>query len=426
VEKSLVLVVGGGFAGVEAARRLSRSKVCDVLLVDVANFTLFTPMLPEVATGDIETRHILVPHRDLLHPGHYRQGRVLSLDPEAGTAEVETTIMPRRDVIRFDHALFAPGGVTNFFGVPGARENTLTLKTIADAVYLRNRVLALFERAWVEPSREGRERLCRVVVVGGGYSGVELAAAMGDFFRAAGRQYPELARYVRVTVVERNDGVTPTLPPRLQRVCRAKLEQIGVDLRLGTAVREVAPESVTLGTGEVLPTLTTVWTAGVTPSPDLAVWGLPLDAKGRVRVDRTLRVDGSPRLWAVGDAAAVPLADGGLAPPTAQHATRQGARVAENILAVLAGRPPRPYTYRTMGELISLGHRSAVGTVMGIQVRGFPAWWLWRTYYLFRLPSWLRRVRVAFDWTVDLFFQRDVVQLPMGREGRESDQAGSS
>lgn len=425
MSRPLVLVVGGGFAGVDAARQLSRSGVCDVLLVDVVNFSLFTPMLPEVATGDIETRHILVPHRDLLRPGHFRQGRVLSLDREAGTAVVETTVMPRRDNIRFDHALFAPGGVTNFYGIQGAAEHCITLKTIGDAIYLRNHVLALFERAWVEPSAEGRERLCRLVVVGGGYSGVELAAAMGDFFRAARRQYPELARHLEVVLVERENRVTPSLPPRLQEACRRKLLQSGVDVRLGTSVREVAAESVTLGDGDVLPTLATVWTAGVKPSPDLQVWGLPLDDRGRVRVDRTLRVEGAERLWAAGDAAAVPMGDGDLAPPTAQHATRQGKQAAGNILAALGGRAPQPYTYRTVGELVSLGHRSAVGTVMGLQVRGFPAWWMWRTYYLFRLPSWLRRVRVAFDWTVDLFFQRDVVQLPMGRGGRSPDQPGS-
>ncbi len=166
----------------------------------------------------------------------------------------------------------------------------------------------------------------------------------------------------------------------------------------------------------MLPTLTTVWTAGMKATPELVAWGLPVDEMGRVRVDRCLRVEGMGKVWAAGDAAAVPEEGGGLAPPTAQHASRQGNRAAENILAVLSGQEPQPYTYKTMGELVSLGHRSGVGTVMGIMVQGFPAWWLWRTYYLFRLPTFLRKSRVAIDWTVDLFFQKDIVQLPMRNE----------
>jgi NADH dehydrogenase len=255
-----------------------------------------------------------------------------------------------------------------------------------------------------------------VAIVGAGYSGVELAASLADFMNGTRRQYSELAAYLGITVIERMDKVTPMLPPRLQDVCRRKLERAGVDLRLRTRVSRVAPDAVVLEGGESVATLTTVWTAGTKATPELARWGLPLDAKGRVRVDRTLRVEGMERVWAVGDAAAVPMEDGGWAPPTAQHATRQGRRAAENVLAVLGNEPPRPYTYRTRGELVSLGHRSGVGTVMGFMVRGFPAWWLWRTYYLFRLPTSLRKFRVAFDWTVDLFFQKDIVQLPMRNE----------
>jgi NADH dehydrogenase len=182
-------------------------------------------------------------------------------------------------------------------------------------------------------------------------------------------------------------------------------------------VERVTPDGVVLESGETLPTLTTVWTAGTRPTPELAGWGLPLDARGRVRVDGHLRVEGMETVWAAGDAAAVPVTGGGLAPPTAQHATRQGKHAAANVLAALAGQVPRTYTYTTLGELVSLGHRSAVGTVMGFMVTGFPAWWMWRTYYLFRLPTLLRKFRVAVDWTVDLFFQKDIVQIPMRTEG---------
>jgi NADH dehydrogenase len=407
-------VVGGGFAGIEAARTLARSGRTDVLLVDVVNFSLFTPMLPEAATGDIETRHILVPHRDVLPPSSFRQGRLLSIDFERGTAVVETRIMPRRDEIRFDHVFFAPGAVTRFYGVEGARERSFTLKTIGDAITIRNRVLALLERASVEGSREGRERLCRVVVVGAGYSGVELTASLADFFRRSCRQYPELAQVLRISLIEARDQVAPMLPEKLRRACRDRLTRTGVELRLGTSVDRVTDDGVHLAGGEFLPSLTVVWTAGVTPSPDLERWGLPLDARGRVRVDAALRVDGLPMAWAAGDAAAVPSVGGGVAPANAQHALRQGKHAAKNILAVLEGKTPKPYTYRMMGELVSLGHRNGAGVILGIQVRGFIGWWCWRTYYLFRLPTWLRRVRVALDWTVDLLFQKDIAEVPLG------------
>jgi NADH dehydrogenase len=340
--RPLVLIVGGGFAGVEAARKLVRSEVTDVLLVDVANFTLFTPMLPEVATGDIEARHILVPHRDILPPRYFRQGKLLGFDRDAGTAVVETKMMPRRDEILFDHAIFAPGGVTNFFGVKGAGKYALTFKTIGDAILLRNRMLGLLERASVETSSEGRAGLCRIVIVGAGYSGVELAAALADFFHGARRQYPELADYLGVTLVEMRDRVTPMLPERLQDVCRRKLERSGVDLRLRTEVEEVAPEAVRFSGGETLSTLTTVWAAGTKPTEELAQWDLPLDRKGRIQVDRFLRADGIENIWAAGDAASVPLEQGEFAPPTAQHAARQGRRAAENVLAVLGGMRPSP------------------------------------------------------------------------------------
>jgi len=213
--------------------------------------------------------------------------------------------------------------------------------------------------------------------------------------------------------------VTPMLPDTLRRAVRQRLLSGGVDLRLGVKVNAVTADEVVLGGETVLPTLTTVWTAGVKPADDLKRWHLPLDQRGRVIVDANLRVEGMACAWAAGDAAAIPSPEG-LAPPTAQHAVREGKLLARNILAVLEGRPPQPFTYRTKGQLVSLGHRSGVGIVMGILVRGFPAWWLWRTYYLMQLPTWLRRVRVALDWTIDLFFQKDVVELPMGSERREA------
>jgi len=418
----LILVVGGGFAGLEAARRLQRSGCVGVLLLDTQNFSLFTPMLPEVATGDIETRHILVPFRDVLPPHAYRQGELREVDVVAGTAVVETRLMPRRDTVHFDHLVLAPGGVTNYFGVPGAEANSYTLKTIADAVHIRNRLLALLERASIEPSADGRARLCRVVVVGGGFSGVELAAGLADFFRAARRFYPELASYLRVSLLEQGGVLVPMLPERLQEFCRKRLERQGVEVRLGTRVAGVEEEHVELEGGEAIPTLTTIWTAGAKPAPRVATWGLPLEGDGRIAVESSLRVCGLPNVWAAGDAARIRLPDGTVVPGTAQHASREGQLVADNILAHLAGKEVRPFRYEGLGGLVSLGHRQGVGIVMGIMVRGFPAWWLWRTYYLLRLPTWLRRVRVALDWTIQLFFHRDIVHLPQ-LAGRSRDDA---
>jgi NADH dehydrogenase len=428
-----VLILGGGFGGVYAALRLERAvrrgAAVEVTLVNRENYLLFTPMLHEVAAGDLDVAHIVNPIRKLLRGTRFVQGEVRGID----LARRQVTVVHGGDhphVLDYDHLVLALGATTNFHGLPGVAERALTMKGLGDAVELRNRLVAVLEQADVEGCGADRAPLLGLVVAGGGFAGVETVAAVHDFLEEALPFYPNVrAAGLRVVLVHEGRELLPELGPALGGYARRKLVARGVEVRLETRIAGVTDAGVLLGDGTTLPAGTLVWTAGTAAHPLLAA--LPCaGARGRVATTACLDVPGWPGLWALGDCALVPdPATGAPYPPTAQHALRQGRAVADNIVAAVAGRPPRPFRFTTLGLLASLGRRSGVARVLGVNFAGFPAWWLWRTIYLAKLPRVEKKVRVALDWLLDLLFTKDLVEFRTGRAaavpGAGSDAGGA-
>ena len=412
-----IVILGGGFAGVTAALRLERQfgrrADVEVTLVDAENFSLFTPLLPEVPSGSLQAKHIVYPLRAALRRTAVRQAEVREVDLDRRVVVAAHCARCREAPLRYDHLVLALGGATNFFGLPGLAAHARTMKTLADATALHAHLIDKLEHADLEDDPEARRGLLTFIVAGGGFAGVETAAQVNDFVRSAGRYYPRIdPADVRVVLVHSGPRVLPEVSEKLSAYALRQLGRRGVDVRLGTRVKGCGPDRVALSTGEELPAHTLVWAAGVAPHPLLGGLDLPKGPGGRLLVDPALRSTGRPEVWALGDCAAVPdLARGGVCPPTAQHALRQGTVVADNIAAVLAGKEPTPFRYKPLGLMAGLGRRSAVAEVLGLRFSGFVAWWLWRTVYLMKLPGLERKVRVALDWTLDLVFPRDIVYL---------------
>ena len=393
-----------------AARRLEdRARVT---VVSDQNFQLFTPMLAEVAAGDLDPRHIITPIRQLAPRARVVSGVVESID--VGSRSVTVTRPFGLDPIELtgDAIVVAPGSVPATFGVEGVDDWALPFKTIADSLRIRNRILALLETS----TEEAERRLTHVAVVGAGYSGAELAAALADFLGEASRRYFTSAPRPAVTLIDAVDRVAPALSRSLSAAAERALTRRGVELVLGTKVEAVTSRGLRLASGVELEAETVVWAAGVRPHPLVGTLDLPTD-RGRLVVDSRLMA--APGIFALGDAALVPDGRSGVSPPTAQFALRQGRYLGRHLPAILSGSRVPDFKYRNLGELVSLGHRNAVGQVLGLPVSGFAGWFLWRSYYLMRLPSLLRKTRVAIDWTLDLFFPPDVAWLPSSDLGHD-------
>ena len=419
-----VLIVGGGFVGMYAALGLEgplAARGDEVLLVNPESFMQYQPFLPEVASGNIEPRHVVVSLRQVLRRTRLVVGEVERLDHPARLAHVRTPDGARRE-IPYDVVILGAGSRSRVLPVPGLREHGVGFKTVAEAIYLRNQLLSRMDLAAATEDPEVRRAALTFVFVGGGYAGVEALAELEDLGRAALRYYPGLRPSdLRWVLVEAADRILGELSPGLAGYVRRRLEARGIEVLLRTRLEEVRDGVVRLSDGRAFRADTLVWTAGVRPQPLAARSGFPVDATGRVLVDEFLRVRGVDDAWAGGDAAAVPdLTTGGLCPPTAQHALRQAKRLARNVRAVLAGRPPSPFRYRNLGQLASLGRYRGVAEVLGLRLRGFPAWWLHRSYHLLMMPTLNRKVRIAADWTVGILFPRDVVQLGSLHRPREA------
>ncbi len=412
---SRVVILGAGFAGSYVARLLGRGGWDgDVTLVDPHNFMLYTPLLPEAASGTVEPRHVVVPVRVMCPRARLVMGRAETVDLAERSVTVQLPEGGQRP-IGFDILVVALGAVSRTAPIPGLLEHAVGFKSVAEAIYLRNHVLTQLELAAGTSDEAERRRRLTFVFVGGGYAGVEAMAELEDLCRDASRHYPELSTVPRRwLLVDAADHILPELGGGLAAYATGQLERRGFELHLGSGLRAVDGHGAELADGTVVPAATVVWTAGVRPQPLAAELGLPLDERGRVPVDECLRVPGHTGVWALGDVAAVPNAatPGRPDPPTCQHALRQARRLARNLLAVAGGRAPAPYRYRMRGQVATLGRHKGVAELFGrIRLRGFAGWWFARTYHLYQLPLASRKLRVVTDWTVGLFFRRDVAEL---------------
>lgn len=412
-----ILILGAGFAGVATARKLERvlrPGEAEITIVGRDNFTLFTPMLPEVSAGGLETRHVVTPVRAQLRRASFVLGDVVEIDLDARAVNVQHSITGATMTLGYDQLVFALGSVTSTFGIPGVAEHALPLKSLEDAERLRNRVIASLELADVTTDPAERRRLLTYVIVGGGYTGAEGAGELIDLFRSITPFYTSIDPHdVRMVVIEAGPELLAGLPAAMGRYTAKNLVARGVELHLGDAVTSLDERAIRLASGTVIPTATVLWSAGVRPAPVIADLPLHHARNGGIVVERDMSVPGRPGLWALGDCAWIPMkAASEWYPMTAQHAIREGPALAKNIAAVLRGRATMPFDFTALGTMASLGARRGVASLAnGIVITGFPAWFLWRTYYLSRLPGLDRKVRVALDWALGLIFPRDIAEM---------------
>lgn len=412
-----IVIIGGGFAGTAIALRLERTfrrdDSVEITLVDFENFFTFTPLLPEVPSGSIQPKHIVFPLRALLKRTKVRQAEVRAIDLKRRTVTAAHCDACGNDTIPFDHLVLALGSVPNYFGLPGVAEHSLTMKSLADATALHAHVIDKLEHADLQPDPAVRRQMLTFVVAGGGFAGVETLAELNDFVRLATRFYPHVSPDdVRVILIHSGERILPEVSESLSRYALNKLQSRGIEVKLKTRVSSCSRNIVRLTDGTEVHAHTFVWAAGTSPSPMLNLVDVPRIKRGRVEVDETMAVRNCPGVWAVGDSAAIPdVVTGGTCPPTAQYALRQGKRLADNVAATIRGESTKPFRFKALGLLAGLGRRSAVAEIFGLRFSGFIAWWLWRTIYLMKLPGFERKLRVAIDWTLDLFFARDIVYL---------------
>jgi NADH dehydrogenase len=400
------LVIGGGFAGGWVARYLGKR---GATIVSPENSMLFTPLLPEAASGTLEPRHVVVPLRQMCPHAELILGRATSIDFEAHTVQVDA--LDAQVNVRYRELVIALGSISRALPIPGLAEHALGFKNLADAIYLRNHVLQRLEAADATAVEAHRRAELTFVFVGAGYAGVEALAELSDLVRDALRYYPGLRREPqRWVLVDAAATILPEIPSRLGEYAARQLTKRGIEIHVETTLQSVEADAATLSNGGRIPSHTVVWTAGVRSNPMLSQFGLPLDDRGRVKVDEMLRVEGHEHVWALGDDAAVPnlATPGVLDPPTSQHALRQARRLAKNLAGDQA-----PYRYRMLGQVATLGRYKGIADVLGLRLTGFLGWFVTRTYHLYQLPLFSRKLRVVTDWTTSLFFRRDIAELSM-------------
>jgi NADH:ubiquinone reductase (H+-translocating) len=398
------LVLGGGFAGSYVARLLKRR---GATVVSPENYMLYTPMLPEAASGTLEPRHVVVPLRLMARHAELLLGRATALDAEERRVRVETE--EGLFWVRYERLVVALGAVARVLPVPGLAEHGLGFKDLADAIQLRNHVLRRLEAAVAAPNDTHRRRELAFVFVGAGYAGVEALAELADLARDALRHYPSLRpEELRWVLVDAAPKILPEIPPRLGDYADELLRRRGVEIHVNTTLEALEPHAAILSNGTRILTGTLVWTAGVRANPANDRLGLPLDERGRIVVGPTLQVEGVEDVWALGDGAQVPnLATPGRPdPPTCQHALRQARRLVKNLTGT-----PEPYRYRMLGQVATLGRYKGIADVPGLGLRGFLGWFVTRSYHLLQLPTPARKTRVVVDWTVALLFRRDIAEL---------------
>ncbi|WP_182877386.1 MULTISPECIES: NAD(P)/FAD-dependent oxidoreductase [unclassified Microbispora] len=419
-----ILIVGGGYVGMYTALRLQRRLRRGEALVTVADldsYMTYQPFLPEAAAGNIEARHVVVPLRRVLNRCQILSGRITQVRLADRKAEFEPHEGPAL-TIAYDYLVMAPGSISRLLPVPGLADNGIGFKTIEEAIALRNHVLGRLDVAASTPDPEVRRRALTFVFVGGGYAGVEALAELEDMAADACKYFEGISRAdMRWVLVEATDRILPEVGPDMGRWTAQQLRERGIEVRMKTMLKSAEGCHIVLSDGEEFDTDTLVWTAGVKPHPLVRAGDLPVDEKGRVRVDAAMRMHGTDFAFAAGDCAAVPdlTRPGEFCPPNAQHAVRQARTLADNVLATLRGQPRRPYRHKYAGSVASLGLYKGVAQIYGRELRGFPAWFMHRTYHLTRMPTFNKKTRILMDWTLGMFFPREIVSLGAIEEPRK-------
>lgn len=417
--KTRIVVLGGGFGGVYTARHLE--KLCvrrpdvEIVLASRDNFFLMYPLLFEACSGTLEVRHCCVPIRAFLQTARFVEATVHHIDLDRRVVHTAALEGEAYD-LPYDQLVLALGAMTNEKVIPGS-ESAFTFKTLADAVVLRNHLIERFERADVEADPGRKRRLLTIVVIGGGLVGVELFGELTAFVDEIIQFYGHVCRdEVRFLLLQAVDRIMPEIDPELaDYATRVLTARRGVEVRTIAPVQAVEPGKVHLK-GETIEAGTIVLAAGIVPNPVVADLPVEKDRRGHIIVDATMRSKSHPELWALGDCAFVPAPDGKPYPALAQHALREAKVLARNIHAVLNGKPPEPFVYHTVGLMGSLGHKKGLAQVLKVRLRGFPAWWVRRTYYLWQMPGWGRRMRIMIDWTFALLFRADIAKIDLASE----------
>lgn len=422
---SRIVIIGGGFAGVATARALERfqkKERLDITLVSRQNFMLFTPMLPEAATGTIEARHIVQPLRTALgsSKGAHRSsmfelGDAIGVDVDRRTVTVRHPLTHDVRLIEYDELVLAVGATDSTMGVPGVEKFSVPLKSISDAELLHGRIVGALEVAAKTQDLLERDRLLRFVIVGGNFTGVELAGELQAFLRSILRYYPSIVpASVEVVLLESSDKLLGHLPAKFGKYAASTLRKAGTQLLLKRDVSAVDSHGVELKGAERIASATVIWAAGEEPSPLAKQLGIATNSHGAIETGGDFAVTGTPHVWALGDCAAVPRPGGGTYAPLAQNAIREGTLLASNLRARLRGKPTKNFRYHELGQMAPLGNHRAVAELPGGRMlTGFAAWALWRSYYLMRLPGWNQRTRVALDWTLATAFRPEMARLPL-------------
>jgi NADH:ubiquinone reductase (H+-translocating) len=412
-----ILVVGGGYVGMYTAynlRRAARKGRIRVTVVDPRSVMTYQPFLPEAAAGSVEPRHVVVPLRKTLKGCRVVTGRVTGIDHANKVAKVLPEEGPEYE-LAYDQVVVALGSIARTLPIPGLAEEATGFKNVEEAIALRNKVLDRLDVASSQPDPALRKSALTFVFVGGGYAGVEAFAELEDMARYATRYYdnikPEDMRWV---LVEATGRILPEVGEELGKYTVDQLRKRNMDIKLETRLESCEKGHVILSDGDEFDADTIVWTAGVKANPALAATDFPLDERGRLKVLANLRIEGGNDAWSAGDNAAVPdltSETGAYCAPNAQHAVRQARRLAENILLVVDGKAPEDYKHKYAGSVASLGLHKGVAQLYGVKVKGWPAWFLHRTYHVSRVPTLNRKARVILDWTLALFFRREVTSL---------------
>jgi NADH:ubiquinone reductase (H+-translocating) len=409
-----IIIVGGGFAGVTLAEHLNRhvGREVEVAVISSENHMVFTPMLAEVAGRSLSTFDVVVPGRQIAPRATWLTATVTGVDLKKNEVEF-TRPDGKTETLSYTHLVLACGSAVNLNAVPGMAAHAYTLRTAGDGVVLGNEIIERFEQAAVEPDGAERQRLLTVVVVGGGFTGVEAAGHMFDLMRNIKPFYPQLSQdRPRMVLVQLGPKIVPEFQhDSLSEFALRKLRENGLDVRLNTGVQEVTAQYVRVASGERIETGLTVCSVGTAPVPLIKETGLPVE-RGRLKTEADMRVTGAANVWAFGDCAAVPNAwNGQISPPTAQFALRQAKQLAANLVRVQRGEPTKPFRFRPQGLLATIGHHNGVAEIYGLKFSGLLAWFLWRSVYLLKIPTFRRKLNVVVDWTWDIFFKPNVVQV---------------